>query len=115
VSLSPTPVPNPPTGASRSTVRVKAAVEYVLFVVCVFSLPFTSIKWMRPAIFLLAFVAAVAPYFIKCETCKSGVNSRYISDRNLLAPVDASGRSPGPSSFKFFFASRCPHCGMERI
>lgn len=95
--------------------RVKATVEYLLFVVCVVLLPIIPAPKLRPVIFLIVAVAAVAPYFIRCETCKSRMNSRALGDQNLLAPVDASGRSPGPSSIRFLFAARCPYCGMPRI
>lgn len=112
---APTLIPNLPPGASRSNVRVKAVAELVLFVSCAFLLNLISMERFKPAIFLVAALAAVAPYFIRCETCKSRMKDRAIAERNLLAPVDASGRSPGPSSLSFLFAARCPYCGMGRI
>jgi len=86
-------------------VRIKAAVLFVLFLVCLYLLKIITSEKYQDIILLVAAGLSVGAYFIRCETCKSSIYYRAGGERRFF---------PTPSSFGFLVAARCPCCGMER-
>lgn len=87
----------------RSTVRVKVAIVWVIFLGCWTTVRFFTLSpaW-QDALLLVAMVDAISTYFIRCERCHEPVVS--------LRPDKVPGlwRVMAPEKV-------CPKCGMERI
>lgn len=99
------PVQSQPQPHQRSLVRIKAAVLFVLFVGCWLSL-LRNPSWHEITLLVVAGVAAVLFYFVRCERCHTSIYYRAGGTRVLFQ---------GRSSLLVLASKKCPSCGLERI
>jgi hypothetical protein len=89
------------SNASKSLVRVKAILLFVIFTGCWLSLKFSG---KNENLFLaISGVSAVLVFFIRCEGCKSSIY--YQRGERRFPPFGLVG---------FLMAGQCPICGRRR-
>jgi hypothetical protein len=88
----------------RSLVRVKAATLFVVFFSCWCAVLWAP-HWHSNAVFLVAAVAAVLVYFVRCESCHSSIYYRAGSERSFFADKTA---------LLMLVGKQCPICGLKR-
>jgi len=97
-----------PTGASlprsKSLVRVKVALLFLIFLACVIALRLDSAY--EDALLAVAGVSAVLFWFVRCESCKSSIYYRAGGKRKLFF---------GAGTLVFLLARECPCCKLVRV
>jgi len=85
--------------------RVKVAVLFLVFISCWCAVLWAP-HWHTDAVFVVAAVAAVLVYFVRCESCHSSIYYRAGGERSLFV---------GKTSILVLVGKHCPVCGLERI